>query len=122
MAKINHFTSSYANLTLNNGDPIFISVAQSGILVKKTKFGLFGAKLYEETNVFKAAMTAKALSVFFRDCMAPAEIQNPALREFVNGVMICQSAAEVAMLLNGVVAQVEAIHGLPIADIQASPR
>jgi hypothetical protein len=122
IAKINHHTSSYAKLTLSNGDPILISLAQSGILVKKTKFGILGAKLYEETNIFKAAMTAKALTVFFENCIAPKEIQNPVLREFVNGVMICQTAAEVTILLNGIVTKVEAIHDRPIAEIHVVPR
>jgi hypothetical protein len=34
----------YANVRMDNGDPCFISVAQTGVLVKKSRVGLFGAK------------------------------------------------------------------------------
>jgi len=45
-----------------NNDPCWIGIAKTGILVKKSKMGLFGAKLYEEKNIYKAAKTAQELS------------------------------------------------------------
>ena len=90
----------WANILMDNGDPCWISVAQAGILVKKSKVGLFGAKLYEEKNVYNAAQTAKALYEKFPDNLTPDEIWNPVLKSIVNAVLHCSNLAEVTILLN----------------------
>lgn len=64
----------WANIRMDNGDPCWIGIAQTGILVKKSKMGLFGAKLYEEKNIYKAAKTAQALSEQYLDNLTPDEM------------------------------------------------
>ncbi len=44
----------WTNIRMDNGDPCWISIAQTGILVKKSELGLFGAMLYEEKNMYRA--------------------------------------------------------------------
>jgi hypothetical protein len=62
MARLHSYADSrtgcYANIRMDNGDPCFISVAQSGVLVKKSRFGFMGAKLYQQV-AYEAARTAK---------------------------------------------------------------
>lgn len=90
----------WANIRMDNGDPCWISIAQTGILVKKSKIGLLGAKLYEEKNVYKAARTAQALNEQYPDDLTPADIWNPVLKSIVNAILHCRNLAEVTRALN----------------------
>jgi hypothetical protein len=64
----------YANVKLDSGEPCFISIAQSGILVKRSRLGLFGPALYKQSDVYKNAMTAKALHYLYPAQKTPAGI------------------------------------------------
>ena len=90
----------WANIRMDNGDPCWISIAQTGILVKKSKIGLYGAKLYEEKNINKAAKTAQVLSEQYLDDLTPDEMWNPVLKSIVNSVLHCSNLAEVTIVLN----------------------
>ena len=92
--------SCYSNVRLDNGDPIFISVAQTGVLVKKSKLGFLGPKLYQARTVYDAAATAKALYALFPDYIGPDGITNLTLRSFTNAVLHCSTTPEVATVLN----------------------
>ena len=101
--------SCWSRVELSNGDPIFISVAQAGVLVKKSKLGIMGAKLYNETNVYKAAMTAKSLHAQItlsddpsatQGYALPSDMTNPVLRAFTQAALNSKSAAELSVRLN----------------------
>jgi hypothetical protein len=95
----------YANVRLDNGDPIFISVAQTGVLVKKSRIGFFGPKLYESRTVYDAAKTAEALHDLFPDYAGADGMTNITLRAFTNAVLHCSTTAEVANVLNTAIDQ-----------------
>jgi hypothetical protein len=109
-------TGCYANIRMDNGDPCFISVAQSGVLVKKSRIGFLGAKLYEQ-GVYDAAMTAKALAFLLDEMLAPESITNPVLKSFTNAVLHCSTLAEAARILNSAVSVAEHRSGQPIAEM-----
>jgi len=90
----------WANIRMDNGDPCWIAVAQSGVLVKKSKVGLFGAKLYVEENIFKVAKAVQALSVQYPKDLTPDEICDPALKSIVNAILHCSDLGEAARVLN----------------------
>jgi len=90
----------WANITMDNGDPCWISVAQTGVLVKKSKIGLFGAKLYEETNLHEVATTAFSLSTKYPHDLTPDGMKNPIFKHFVNAVLHCKTLGEVSAALN----------------------
>jgi hypothetical protein len=104
MSRLHSFKDSkggcYANIRLDNGDPVFISVAQSGVVVKRSKLGFFGPQLYQSRTLYDAGATAHALHVLFPDYAGPDEISNAALRSFTNAVLHCSTTAEVANVLN----------------------
>jgi len=85
---------------MDNGDPCCISVAQTGVRVKKSRVGLFGAKLYEEKDLHEAALTARALDTLYPEKLTPREMRNPVLVAFVNAVLHCRDLAEVTRVLN----------------------
>ena len=87
-------------MRLDSGEPCLISVAQAGVRVKKSRFGWFGAVLYNEQNVYKAAKTGMALDRQFPINSLPVPIQNPVLRAFANAAWHCPTAAAVARVMN----------------------
>jgi hypothetical protein len=109
-------TGCYANIRMDNGDPCFISVAQSGVLVKKSRIGLLGAKLYEK-GVYEAAMTGKALAYLLDQMLAPEEMTNPVLKSFTNAVLHCSTLAEATRILNSAVSVAEHRSGQPITEM-----
>jgi hypothetical protein len=102
-----------ATIQLDSNDICMISVAQAGVLVRHYRPGvwnrlvgsLFGAKLFNETNVYQAAKTAMALSEQFPNPPQNLMFKNVVLSAFANAVWHCSSSAEVAILLNEVAAQ-----------------
>ena len=93
-------TGCWAIVRMDNGDPCWIGIAQTGILVKKSRTGLFGAKLYEEKNVYKAVRTAGILNLTYSDDLTPDTMRNPVLKAITNAVLHCRSLAEVVRVLN----------------------
>ncbi len=93
-------SACWSRVNLENGDPIWISVAQAGVIVKKSRIGLLGATLYNETNVYNAAKTAKILDEQIDQYTTPMEMTNLVLRAFTQVALECKSAAELPVRLN----------------------
>lgn len=98
-----------ATLRLASGEPCLISIAQSGVLVKKSRFGFFGTILYNETNPIKAVTTAEALEFLFPDKIIPDVFTDRVLISFVNAIWRCSTTSEVKVTLNEAI-QNAAIH------------
>jgi hypothetical protein len=62
-----------ATVRFETGEPCLVSVAQSGIIVKKSRYGLFGPMLYAEKVVYKNVRCAAALAYLFQDKRIPDE-------------------------------------------------
>ncbi len=114
-------TGCYANIRMENGDPCFVGVAQTGVLVKKSRVGFFGAKLYEEKRTYDAAMTAKALAYLYPDRLTPTNMTNPVLNAFTNAILHCSTLGEVACVLNEAVPQAEQKSGQPVSELEVVP-
>ena len=95
-------TGRWANLRMDNDDPCWISVAQIGVLVKKSNVGLFGTKLYDQRDIYKAASTAKALWEQYTEDKTPPGMTDPVLKAFANAALHCSSLAEVKRILDQV--------------------
>jgi hypothetical protein len=105
-----------ATIQLDNGEVVYVSIAQVGVLVrhwdssgsffKSLMSNFFGAKLYNESNVYKNAQTAQALNVLFPDQTPELpQFKNPVLAVFSNAIWHCGSAAEVCAVLNEAIAK-----------------
>jgi hypothetical protein len=104
-----------ATIQLDNGEVVYVSIAQVGVLVRKWDMNgglikallsnFFGAKLYNESSAYKNAQTARALSMLYPDQASPVSFKNPALAAFANAIWHCSSAAEVCIVLNEAVAK-----------------
>lgn len=104
-----------ATIQLDSGETCLVSVAQTGVLVKcrRGRFGqllvsMFGAELYRERNVYKAATTAINLDQLFPRRDIPVAFKNPVLAAFANAVWNSSTAAEAAITLNEATAKTSA--------------
>jgi hypothetical protein len=89
----------WARVDLASGEPIYISVARSGIIVKRSSLGFLGTKLYR-SNIHRAAMTAQVLDAQTRSYLTPGDMTNPALRAFTQAALEARSSAELVSRLN----------------------
>ena len=107
-----------ATIELDNKEVVFVSIAQTGVLVRlwNMRGGLikslmsnwFGQNLYNEKNVYKNAKTSKALSIMFPEQTPSLYFKNPVLTAFANAIWHCSSAAEVSIVLNEAIGRTEA--------------
>ena len=104
-----------ATIELDNGEVVYVSIAQTGVLVRRWDINggliksllsnFFGAKLYNESSVYKNSQTARALSLMYPEQASPLCFKNPVLAAFSNAIWHCASAAEVCAVLNEAMAK-----------------
>ena len=125
MTKLQNFKDGsagcFSNIRMDNNDPCFISVAQTGVIVKKSKLGIMGSKLYSCNDIYTAANTAKALHYLYPDNTLPDGFLNPVLKSFTNAVMHCSRISEVVIILNEAIQNAEKQSGLKISDLNVAP-
>lgn len=107
----------WASVVLASKEPCWISVARTGVIVKRSVLGLLGPKLYNESDVYKAAMTAKALAYLLPTRLLPGGFSNPVLSAFTNAAMHAVTAAEVCRVLNEAIAVAEHRSGKSISEL-----
>jgi hypothetical protein len=125
MATLHNFkdnnTGCYSNLRMSNGDPCFVSVAQTGIMVKRSKLGILGPKIYENRDLVECADVAKALTYLYPEDRLPTGFNNPVLKAITNAGMHCETLAEVTAMLNEAISTAEEKAGKRINDIYIMP-
>ena len=89
----------FANVRMDNDDPCWISVASSGVIVKKSKLGLLGEKLYSCQQPGKLVVI---LMENYPDSLTPPGMTNPVLKPITNAVLHCSNLDEVKKILNQV--------------------
>ncbi len=102
--------TSWAVLKTDNGDICHISVAQTGVKIKKSRFGLFGKVLFNESPRVSNRV-GFILSELFpeSDSRFPRELYEPhfVLSTYGNALLHLVSAQEVATVLGGIMCNVE---------------
>jgi hypothetical protein len=88
------------------GETIWIGIAQTGILIKLSKWGLFGKKLFEETNPFKAGEIARRLSSYIDDAPIPEGMSNIVLISLTANALQCSTSNEFVARLKAVQQQI----------------
>lgn len=85
---------------MDNRDPCWVSIAQSGVLIKKSKIGLLGAKLFDESNLYKISLAVIRLDASYENDLTPDEMSNPVLKVIVNAILHCSNLGEATRILN----------------------
>lgn len=87
-----------------NGDPVWISVANTGVVVKNSRFGILGKKLFkgDRKEPERLASTIINLQKKFNDSLIPVDcdITSTVLKAFVNACLHCSSLSELEATLN----------------------
>jgi hypothetical protein len=91
----------HAVARIDGGDVVYIVVERSGVVVRTSRFGFFGCRLYRAKTLEEAAATAQRLEQMSNGQITPPGMDDPLLKTFTKAVLQCSSVAEVADLLNG---------------------
>lgn len=83
---VRHMDSSrgcFARVDFAPGDPLWISIAQNGVLIRRSRLGLFGRRVYGETDTFEAARVARVLATLCPDVSSIEGVHTPMLSAFL---------------------------------------
>jgi hypothetical protein len=104
--------SEGATIELDSKERVVCSIAQMSVLVflydtrsrlRGILSNIWGARLYNQRDVYRNVRTAQALSELYPDVAEPLrKFRNPVLTLFANAIWHCRSAAEVCTVLNEV--------------------
>jgi len=95
----------WAKLRMPNGDPCWVGIAASGILVKRSKLGLMGPVVFSERNAEQAVQLMRALEDRFARDLTPIGLTSPLLRPVVNAIMHCNDLDEVSRILSSTLSE-----------------
>ncbi len=90
----------WSRVDCENGDPIWISIAQTGIIVKKSRLGWMGAQLFYEKDLYKIGQICENLNLLVQRYNLPLDMNNPVLRLFTQICLNCSTALEICNTLN----------------------
>jgi len=88
----------YAVLETPIGDPIWISIARTGIVVKQSKTGLFGKKIFQGTPDQSAEKTQQLYEAF-GNVQIPNVVNNLALRIWIQAAICMRDSTEFVQVL-----------------------
>jgi len=90
----------WSRVDLSDGTPLFISLAQTGILIKKSRLGILGPKLFKEEIVERLARMCQTIDSNITNYSTPEGIKNPVLKVFTQVALDSSSPAEFINRLN----------------------
>lgn len=87
-------TGCWSRVDLESGEPIWISVARTGIVVKVSRLGFLGAKLFAESDLSKLALICKDLAEGSDEApQLPTDMKNLVLRLMTSTALQSPNAA-----------------------------
>ena len=84
----------WSNIRMDNDDPCWIGIANTGVSIKKSKIGIFGRKIYEKGPLINQYVIAEKLNEEFPKDLTPNDIVHPILKAFTNAALHCSSLEE----------------------------
>ena len=90
----------WSSVLLDSGEPIWISIAQNGIMVKQSRLGILGTKLFHETNMSRCVDVADALHRMIDSYTTPDGLQNPVFRVFTQTALNSRTSKDFATFVS----------------------
>ena len=84
----------WSRVNLDSDEPIWISVSQSGVLVKRSKLGIFGSILFKGVDVIESGDVARNLSEVITEYSLPEDMHNIVLKSFTQSAINSHSSVE----------------------------
>jgi hypothetical protein len=89
-----------AVIRMDDGDRVHISVKSTGVIIRNSRIGLLGKKIFESTSYEDAAVKASDFDRLYRRHLTPPGMNEPVLKAFTRAVLHCTTIAEVTGILN----------------------
>jgi hypothetical protein len=94
----------WSRVDWENGVPVYISIAKNGVLVKKTNPGVFGKKLYGETDIHACVAISRVLDnhILIDESfpLVPDGLTSPVLVSFTRLALQTNSSEEFCAKIN----------------------
>ncbi len=88
----------FARVDWESGEPALISIAQTGVLVRRSRLGIFGTKLYDGQNLHDCVAMSRVLDneLLSPESLValPPDLTSPVLQSFTRLALETKSAAE----------------------------
>ena len=91
---------TWSCVDLESGESVYIGVSPTGVIVRKSRWALFGVKLYNESDIHKIADTAVTLDAEIIQYTTPPAMTNPVLRVFTQVALDSDSAVNICTRIN----------------------
>jgi hypothetical protein len=88
---------SWARIDLDDGSPLFISLEQAGVTVRKSRISFFGPQIYKETAVARLVHLCCAVESRLCSFALPSKMKNPVLRVFTKLALQSSSVGDFLM-------------------------
>jgi len=114
MTKVINFShppkfGTYCNIEMDNGDPCWISISQKGLVIKKSKLGIFGKVIFEKIFYANKKMDGFEMSrlpffqslknKFENSTLKPSDMMYLPLDIIVNAVLHCSSINDIKSMM-----------------------
>lgn len=85
---------------MSNGDPIWISIARTGVIVKRSRLGLMGTILLKESNALILGRIYEAINKQVLECKTPSNMTNPLLKVLTQAALDADSGSQLKIRLD----------------------
>ena len=92
----------WSKVKMNNGDPCWISIGKESVIIKKSKLGLFGKKIFEKGPIIDVYARLTKLDEMFPKKLTPDDMTSFVLKYFTNAALNCSSLDELKIALGKV--------------------
>lgn len=90
----------WSRINLSSGEPVWISIAQTGVLIKRSRLGIRGAILFDENEIIACGDIARSLNEQIDQYNLPDQISNAVLKAFTQTALDSGSATELCSKLS----------------------
>mgnify|MGYP001054430869 CR=1 FL=1 len=94
--KIGH----WSRVLMNSGEPCWISIAKDGVLIKKSKIGLFGKIIFKQGPIEEIYAKLGLLDKKFTKDFCPDDMKSLILKSFTNAALCCKNLEELENILS----------------------
>ena len=101
---------------MGDGNPCYIAIGPRSIVIKKSKSGIIGSRLFEVRDLKKIERIIRTLTVNFPDDLTPGDLNNRILKSVVNAALHCNELDQLISLFKAI----ETTHSLPLTLLSPS--
>ena len=90
----------WCRIQMDDGDPCWISIGKDTVIIKKSKLGIFGKKIFEKGPIIEIYARLSKLDEMFPKKLTPEDMTSLALKYFTNAALNSSSLDEFKVALD----------------------